>query len=73
VATPGRLVDHINNTESLQLNRVTFLVIDEADRSVWQMTVGLYLDFLTELFAFCSSCRQCFDTFGEASGRASGL
>jgi len=32
VATPGRLVDHISNTQSLQLSCVKFLVIDEADR-----------------------------------------
>ncbi|XP_066293904.1 ATP-dependent DNA helicase DDX31-like isoform X2 [Branchiostoma lanceolatum] len=32
VATPGRLVDHIQNTQSLQLGRVEWLILDEADR-----------------------------------------
>ena len=32
IATPGRLVDHLTNTRSLQLSHVQFLVIDEADR-----------------------------------------
>ncbi|XP_061182754.1 ATP-dependent RNA helicase DDX51-like [Saccostrea echinata] len=32
VATPGRLVDHINNTPGFSLSDLRFLVIDEADR-----------------------------------------
>ncbi|XP_046546040.1 LOW QUALITY PROTEIN: ATP-dependent RNA helicase DDX51-like [Haliotis rubra] len=32
VATPGRLVDHITNTEGFDLSQLRFLVIDEADR-----------------------------------------
>ncbi|XP_072045634.1 ATP-dependent RNA helicase DDX51-like [Amphiura filiformis] len=32
VATPGRLVDHINNTKGFTLQYLRFLVIDEADR-----------------------------------------
>ncbi|XP_070582015.1 ATP-dependent DNA helicase DDX31-like [Ptychodera flava] len=32
VATPGRLVDHLENTETLKLNKVRWLVLDEADR-----------------------------------------
>ncbi|ESO99581.1 hypothetical protein LOTGIDRAFT_238800 [Lottia gigantea] len=32
VATPGRLVDHINKTPGFDLSRLRFLVIDEADR-----------------------------------------
>lgn len=32
VATPGRLVDHIKNGESLILNHVRYLVLDESDR-----------------------------------------
>jgi len=32
VATPGRLADHINSSSAPRLNRVCFLVLDEADR-----------------------------------------
>ncbi|CAD6222142.1 GSCOCG00000754001-RA-CDS, partial [Cotesia congregata] len=32
VATPGRLLDHIKNTEALRVNDVKCLVLDEADR-----------------------------------------
>ncbi|XP_076471080.1 ATP-dependent RNA helicase DDX51-like [Babylonia areolata] len=32
VATPGRLVDHVNSTPGFDLSHLRFLVIDEADR-----------------------------------------
>lgn len=32
ISTPGRLVDHIENTVNLKLNKVKYFVIDEADR-----------------------------------------
>ena len=32
VATPGRLIDHLDNTQGLQLAGVRWLVMDEADR-----------------------------------------
>ena len=32
VSTPGRLIDHLEHTKSLQLNDVKWLIIDEADR-----------------------------------------
>merc|ERR1712032_33204 len=32
VATPGRLVDHLENTKGIHLKTVQFLVMDEADR-----------------------------------------
>lgn len=32
VATPGRLVDHLQNTESLDISLVKWLVLDEGDR-----------------------------------------
>ncbi|CAC5369778.1 DDX51 [Mytilus coruscus] len=32
IATPGRLVDHINSTEGFNLRQLRFLVIDEADK-----------------------------------------
>jgi ATP-dependent RNA helicase DDX27 len=32
IATPGRLLDHIQNTPSFGLGRIEVLVLDEADR-----------------------------------------
>lgn len=32
VTTPGRLLDHINTTESFKMNSLSWLVLDEADR-----------------------------------------
>ncbi|KAM4810367.1 ATP-dependent RNA helicase DDX51 [Rhinophrynus dorsalis] len=37
VSTPGRLVDHINQTEGFSLRHLRFLVIDEADRMIDSM------------------------------------
>lgn len=31
-ATPGRLIDHLENTKGFNLRAVKFLVMDEADR-----------------------------------------
>ena len=32
IATPGRLVDHLENTKGFNLNMIKYLVLDEADR-----------------------------------------
>ena len=32
IATPGRLVDHLENTKGFSLRSVKYLVMDEADR-----------------------------------------
>lgn len=32
IATPGRLIDHLNNTHGFTLRHLRFLVVDEADR-----------------------------------------
>jgi len=42
VATPGRLVDHLQNTKGFQLRKLKYLVMDEADRM-------LSMDFEEEL------------------------
>ena len=42
VATPGRLVDHLENTKGFNMRQLKFLVMDEADRM-------LSMDFEVEL------------------------
>lgn len=42
IATPGRLVDHLENTKGFNLKTLKYLVLDEADRI-------LNMDFSTEL------------------------
>ena len=32
IATPGRLLSHLQSTDTLKLNRLKYLVFDEADR-----------------------------------------
>jgi len=32
VATPGRLIDHVRNSQSFHLDDIEILVMDEADR-----------------------------------------
>ncbi|RXN31902.1 putative ATP-dependent RNA helicase DDX49 [Labeo rohita] len=36
VATPGRLADHIRSSDTVSLNRLQFLILDEADRLLEQ-------------------------------------
>lgn len=42
IATPGRLVDHLENTKGFNLRSLRFLIMDEADRI-------LNMDFETEV------------------------
>jgi ATP-dependent RNA helicase DDX51/DBP6 len=46
VATPGRLMDHVNGTPGFTLQHVNYLVIDEADRLLMQS----YQDWLPNMF-----------------------
>lgn len=49
VATPGRLVDHLENTEALDVSQVRWLVLDEGDRLVelgFQETITTVTDLL---------------------------
>lgn len=49
VATPGRLLDHLENTESLDVSRVRWVVMDEGDRLMelgFEETIGSILAIL---------------------------
>ena len=48
IATPGRLVDHLENTKGFHLRGCKCLVMDEADRM-------LSMDFEAELDAICQA------------------
>ncbi|KAM9915964.1 hypothetical protein OXX59_010293, partial [Metschnikowia pulcherrima] len=49
VATPGRLADHLENTSSLDVSQVRYLILDEGDRLVelgFQETITKVTDIL---------------------------
>jgi len=54
IATPGRLIDHLRNTQSFSLDDLAALVLDEADRL---LEMG-FSDELTELLRLCPHRRQ---------------
>ncbi|XP_061602499.1 ATP-dependent RNA helicase DDX51 [Cololabis saira] len=54
VATPGRLVDHINKTSGLCLKHLRFLIIDEADR----MIDSMHHSWLSQVMRAAFSCRD---------------
>ncbi|XP_051128621.1 DEAD-box ATP-dependent RNA helicase 1 [Andrographis paniculata] len=54
VATPGRLMDHINNTEGFTLEHLHYLVVDETDR----LLRDDYHSWLPNVLKSAYSCRQ---------------
>ena len=59
IATPGRLIDHIRNSASFNVDTVEILVIDEADR----MLEG-FQDELNEIMQLLPTRRQTLLFFG---------
>lgn len=58
VGTPGRLCDHLLNTESLKFDTVKWLVLDEADRLLelgYERDVGKIVDAITKKVIFSST------------------
>lgn len=51
-ATPGRLVDHLENTKGFNLRSLKFLVMDEADRI-------LNMDFEVEVSLTLCTAEEC--------------
>ncbi len=45
IATPGRLIDHLQNTPSFSLENIEVLILDEADR----MLAESFLEQMTEI------------------------
>ncbi len=54
IATPGRLIDHLRNSMSFNLDALDVLVLDEADR---MLSEG-FADELTEIVKSCPTSRQ---------------
>jgi ATP-dependent RNA helicase DDX27 len=54
IATPGRLIDHIRNSPSFNLDHLDILVLDEADR----MLSDGFADELNEIIKSCPVSRQ---------------
>ena len=54
IATPGRLIDHLRNSMSFNLDALDVLVLDEADR---MLSEG-FADELTEIIKSCPTSRQ---------------
>jgi ATP-dependent RNA helicase DDX27 len=54
IATPGRLIDHLRNSMSFNLDALDILVLDEADR---MLSEG-FTDELTEIVRSCPTSRQ---------------
>lgn len=51
VATPGRIIDHVMNTMAFELDTLSALVLDEADRL-------LEMGFQDEVVLFCFVCHR---------------
>jgi len=51
IATPGRLLDHMNSTKSFNMNQLRWLVLDEADRL-------LDMGFEKDISAILSSVKE---------------
>jgi len=54
IATPGRLIDHLHNCPSFDLNSIEILILDEADR----MLDEHFKDQMKEILDVCSKQRQ---------------
>lgn len=57
VATPGRLLDHLEKTKGFKLNNIKYLVIDEGDKLL-DMDFGPVIDKLLKFLPRESAYRK---------------
>ena len=50
IATPGRLADHLKSNDTVKLDRVKILVLDEADRLLTNETLQVSLWLMCHCF-----------------------
>ena len=77
VATPGRLVDHLDNTEALDIKNVRWLVLDEGDRLVelgFEEDIGRIVEALDKKEGKVGRARgESEEEIGEGKKRVLGL
>lgn len=78
VATPGRLLDHIEKTRSLELKRLRWIVLDEADRLLdlgFEKDVSSILSAVKKALFAGVKCQTILlsATLGEAVERLAGI
>ena len=59
VATPGRLVEHISNTEGFSLQFLRFFIIDEADRLLAEPYFGWLDKVYGSVYPIAESRETC--------------
>jgi len=55
VATPGRLIDHLEQTEGFDISQLRFLVVDEADRTLDDQQGNWLLRLETKFWSYHSA------------------
>ena len=55
VATPGRLIDHLEHTEGFDISQLRFLVVDEADRTLDDQQGNWLLRLETKFWSYHSA------------------
>ncbi|CAK9151958.1 unnamed protein product [Ilex paraguariensis] len=63
VATPGRLIDHINNTKGFTLKHLCYLVVDETDRLLREA----YQSWLPTVLKLTCSCTESLFPYSNTS------